>query len=132
MDRKLKEYMKSNGLLVQKNTAYGELMGYAATLFKEKGYVQIHIATYFQDIKMQHEFEDSLDRKLLSREHRLLDLKFLPDQICATISYHSPKDMLKLKAFVEYFFPLLIRYGTVHSNDSTPLSIEKKTLYKTA
>ena len=132
MDRKLKAYMKANGLLVQKNTATGELLGHVVTLSKGKGYVQMHLATYFQDIIAQSEFEESLDRKLLSRDYRVLELKFMPDHISTTISYHSAKDLEKLQAYVNYLLPLLVRSGAVRSDKHTPVQMQNQALYKTA
>ena len=132
MDRKLKAYMKSNGLQVEKNIASGELQGHVVTFSKGKGYVQIHLATYFQNSTVQEEFEESLDRKLMSRDYRVLELKFLPDHISTSISYRSAKDLEKLESYVNYLFPLLVRSAAVRSDKHTPVQVQNQALYKTA
>ena len=132
MDRKLKAYMKANGLLIEKNTAWGDLMGHAITLSKGKGFIQIRLATYFQNGALQEEFDDSLDKKLLSRDYRVLELKFMPDQIYTAISYHSAKDLEKLEAYLNYLLPFLTRSGAVRLDNHTSAPVQKQRLFKTA
>lgn len=118
MNRSLKKYAKSNGLNIQHKTATGNLQGHSVALSEGKEIVKIQMSTYFEDSDKQQDFEDALNRKLLSRDLRVLELKLLPSGICSTLSYRCPTDIANVETFVNYFFPLLIQYGAVHTGTS--------------
>jgi len=114
MNRSIKKFAKSNGLNIQHKTASGKLHGHAVTLSEGKEIVKIQMSTYFKDSNTQQDFEDALNRKLLSRELRVLELKFSPSGISSTLSYRHPADIANVEGFVNYFFPLLSQHGAVH------------------
>lgn len=118
MNRFIKKFAKSNGLNISHKTATGNLQGHAVTLSEGKDIVRIQMSTYFEDSDKQENFEEALNRKLLSRDLRVLELKFLPSGISSTLSYRSPSDITNVEAFVNYFFPLLIQHGAVHTESS--------------
>lgn len=111
MNRSIKKFAKSNGLNVQHKTASGKLHGHAITLSEGKEIVKIQTAAYFKDINKQQNFEEALNRKLLSRDLRVLELKILPSGISSTLSYRHPEDIANVEGFVNYFFPLLNQHG---------------------
>lgn len=118
MTRSIKKFAKSNGLNVQHKTASGKLHGHAITLSEGKEIVRIQMSTYFEDINKQQDFEEALNRKLLSRDLRVLELKFLPSGISSTLSYRRPTDIANVEGFVNYFFPLLNQHGAVHTENT--------------
>ncbi len=118
MNRSIKKYAKSNGLRIQHKTASGKLHGHVITLSEGKEIVKIQMSTHFEDINKQQDFEDALNRKLLSRDLRVLELKFLPSGISSTLSYRHPADIANVEGFVNYFFPLLNQHGAVHTENS--------------
>ncbi len=115
MNRFIKKFAKSNGLKIRHKIASGSLQGHTVTISEGKEFVNIHLSTYFADANKQQDFEESLNRKLLSRDLRVLELKLMPTGISATLSYRCPSDIASVEAFVNYFFPLLIQHGAVRS-----------------
>jgi len=125
MNRSIKKFAKSNGLNIQHKIASGNLHGHAVTLSEGKEFINIHLSTYFSDTNKQQDFEEALNRKLLSRDLRVLELNFLPTGINATLSHRCPSDITNVEAFVNYFFPMLIQYGAVHTGDALDASKDK-------
>lgn len=126
MNRTIKKYAKSNGLYIQHKTASGNLHGHTVTLSEGKEFVNIHLSTYFSDASKQQDFEEALNRKLLSRDLRVLELKFMPTDISATLSYRCPSDIASVEAFVNYFFPLLIQHGAVRTGNTLEAPTDEK------
>lgn len=122
MNRLLKKFAKSNGLHIQHKTATGHLQGHTVTVSEGKEIVTIQMSSYFENANKQQDFEEALNRKLLSRDLRVLELKFLPTYISATLSYRCPADIANVEAFVNYFFPLLIQYGAVRTGNTLEAS----------
>ena len=118
MNRLLKKFAKTNGLHIQHKTATGHLQGHTVTVSEGKEIVTIQMSTYFENVNKQQDFEETLNRKLLSRDLRVLELKFMPTCIRATLSYRCPADVTNVETFVNYFFPLLIQYGAVRSGNT--------------
>ena len=90
MNRSIKKFAKSNGLNIQHKTASGNLLGHVVTLSEGKEIVKIQMTTHFEDINKQQDFEEALNRKLLSRDLRVLELKFLPSGISFLIGIICP------------------------------------------
>lgn len=115
MNRSLKRFAKSNGLKVQRKTATGTIHSHAVTISEGKSFVKIQMATYFKDANKQQDFEESLNRKLLSRDLRVLEQTFAPTGISTTLSYRQSADIANVEAFINYFFPMLTQYGAVRT-----------------
>ncbi|MBQ8549276.1 MAG: hypothetical protein IJ427_12325 [Lachnospiraceae bacterium] len=130
MNRSIKKFAKSNGLNIQHKTASGNLLGHVVTLSEGKEIVKIQMTTHFEDINKQQDFEEALNRKLLSRDLRVLELKFLPSGISSTLSYRYPTDIANVEAFVNYFFPLLNQYDAVHTADTQEVLQQGDTVSK--
>ena len=113
MNRSIKKFAKSNGLNIQHKTASGNLQGHSITLSEGKDIVKIQMSTYFKDMNKQQDFEDALNRKLLSRDLRVLELKIQPTGIDSILSYRCSSDITNVEASINYFFPLLIQHGAV-------------------
>ena len=122
MNRLIKKYAKTNGMKIQHKTASGSLHGHAVTLLEGKEFVNLHMSTYFDDTNKQQDFEEALNRKLLSRDLRVLELKLMSTGISATLSYRCPSDITNIEAFVNYFCPLLIQYGAVRTRNTLEAS----------
>ncbi len=115
MKRATKKYVKTNGMKIQHKVASGNLHGHTVTLSEGKEFIKISLATHFEDINKQQDFEDALNRKRLSRDLRVLELNYMPTGINATLSYRSPADIANVDAFVNYFCPLLTQHGAVRT-----------------
>ena len=115
MNRSLKKFAKSNGLKIQHKTATGTLQSHAVTISEGKEFVKIHLATYFDDANKQQDFEEGLNRKLLSHDLRVLEQTYSPTGISTTLSYRQSADIAHVEAFVNYFFPMLTQHGAVRT-----------------
>ena len=119
MDKIVKNFAEANGLRVTKNIAYGSLRGYAASVTKGKEHILITLSTFFPSATALAEFKEELYQKSITREYRVLELKFHPRNIDITLSYHSEADFARIEAFINYFFPLLRAHNALRANYCT-------------
>lgn len=102
----LKNFATENGMKVAKGVAYGSLRGFAATLSEGSGYKMIVLSTKFTDVVKQNELQAQVNSRNITRDFRVRNLNFAPDGI-AIVFNDTIGTMGKVKAFVEWFFPLL-------------------------
>lgn len=122
MNRQLKGFAKSNGLKIEHKTATGTLLGHAVTISEGKEIIKIQMTTHFEDSNKQEDFEEALNRKLLSRDLRVLEQNISSAGINTTLSYRYPTDFANVEAFVNYFIPLLDQYGAKPNVNSRELT----------
>lgn len=119
----LKKLASENGMSVSSGVAYGKLCGYAATMFEGNGYKAIIISTRFTDALKKQELMNELEGINLSKEYRVQSLKFNFDNV-EIIFLDNPGTLKKMKAFIEYFMPLLPQHGATSANICTHCGME--------
>ena len=109
----LKKLAAENGMTVAKGVAYGSLRGYCATLSEGAGYKQIVLATRFPEQAKQDELTGYVNRSDVTKNYRVKHISFAPNGI-NIVFLDNPGTMKKLRAFIDWFFPLLEQYGATH------------------
>lgn len=102
----LKEYARENGLKVAKGVGYGSFRGYAATLSEGSGYKMMVLTTKFTDPEALQQLQKKINGVNVTREYRVQKLTFAPNGVCIVFA-DNPGTMKKIRAFVDWFFPLL-------------------------
>ncbi len=111
----LKKLAAEYGMKVSDGVGYGFLQGYPVTLSEGAGYKAIAISSKLTDLAVKQAVMDELSQVDLSREYRVQALNFFPDVIAINF-LDNPGTMKKLRAFIEWFFPLLERHGVPGDN----------------
>ncbi len=119
MNKILKSFVKENGLTLTGNSAYGSLRGYTAAVTQGKEHLVINLSTFFPSAAALAAFKEDLYQKSITREYRVLDLKFHPRNIVITLSFHAASDLNRIEAFINYFFPLLRTHEALRSDYCT-------------
>ncbi len=119
----LKKLAGSHNMQIDSGIAYGSLCGYAATLSEGAGYKQLQITTLFPDPQQQFQLSTLLQGTDLSKEFRVQELIFGTNRI-NIIFFDNPGTMKKIESFIEYFFPLLEKYGATKYNICTECTCE--------
>ncbi len=119
----LKKYAAENGMSVSSGVAYGALRSYAATMFEGSGYKSIVLTTKFSDAMKKQELMNELEKHNLMKEFRIQSLNFTFDGI-AIVFHDNPGTMKKLRAFVDWFMPLLPEYSASPVNICTQCGME--------
>lgn len=102
----LKKYALENGLKVAQGVGYGNFHGYAATLSEGSGYKMIVLTTKFTDPEALQQLQQKINAVNVTREYRVQKLTFAPNGVCIVFT-DNPGTMKKIRAFVDWFFPLL-------------------------
>ena len=106
----LKKLAEQYGMRVAQGVAYGSLQGYAATLSEGSGYKQIVIATRFKDPAQEDAMRREAGSRSIATEFRVKNLSFAPNGI-NIVFLDNPGTMKKIEAFIQWFMPLLDKYG---------------------
>ena len=106
----LKKLAKEYGMKVGSGVAYGSLQGYPVTLSEGAGYKAIAISTKITDLAVKQAVMDEIGQTNLTREYRVQALNFFPNVIAINF-LDNPGTMKKIRAFIDWFFPILARHG---------------------
>ena len=110
-----KKFAKEYGMQVDKGVAYGTLGGYTATLNEGSGWKQIVFATAIPDSVKAMELQTQLNGVDLRKAYRVTELNIAPKFI--QVMFHdNPGTMKKIRAFLEFFLPMLEQAGAVKAN----------------
>ena len=111
------------GLKVDRGVAYGNMQGFAATLCEGGGWKRIAFATAFADPMQKTMFMDAVQAVNLQKEYRVTNLAVAADGIVVDF-LDNPGTMGKIRAFLEWFLPLLHRYQASAWNICTQCGCE--------
>lgn len=111
----LKKYALENGLKVSKGVGYGNFRGYAATLSEGSGYKQVIITTKFTNVGADDALLAELNAVNIQRTYRVQSLNITPNGIQIVFS-DTIGTMNKIKEFMDFFVPLLDKYGATGWN----------------
>lgn len=106
----LKKLAAQNGMRVAQGVAYGSLQGYAATFSEGSGYKQIVITTRFADPVQEDGLRREVGSRNIASDFRVKNLSFAPNGI-NVVFLDNPGTMKKIEAFLQWFLPLLDKYG---------------------
>ena len=111
----LKKYALENGLKVAKGVGYGNFRGYAATLSEGSGYKQVIITTKFTNVGADDSLLAELNAVNIQRTYAVQNLNMAPNGISIVFT-DNMGTMKKLRAFMDWFMPLLDQYGATRWN----------------
>lgn len=106
----LKKYAQENGLKVAKGVAYGNFRGYAVTMEDGNGIKQVIIATKFTQAGADDALLAEVNAANVQRTYRVQQLNIAPANI-QIIFADTVGTMGKIKEFMDWFVPLLDKYG---------------------
>lgn len=110
----LKKLAQQNGMQIAAGVAYGSLRGYATTLSEGSGYKQLVITTRFADPAGQEALYAQVGTRNITGDFRVQSLNFAPNGISVVFT-DNPGTMKKIEAFIEWFYPMLPRFGATHA-----------------
>lgn len=113
-----KKLAAENGMKVSNGVAYGSLRGYAATLSEGSGWKQIVLTTKFTDPVLLNQLQEKINQRNITREFRVQKLSFAPNGVCVVFT-DDPGTMKKIRAFLDWFMPMLPNYGASDVNTCT-------------
>lgn len=119
----LKKYAQENGLKVAKGVAYGNFRGYAVTLSEGSGYKQAIITTKFTQAGADDALLEELNATNIQRTYRVQSLNIAPNGIHIVFT-DNPGTMKKIAEFMDWFMPLLDKYGASKWNVCTECGAE--------
>lgn len=110
----LKKFAKEFNMEVNSGVAYGVMHGFAVTLQEGAGYKQMTIATRFASMEQQREFEQKISQEIsqvnITSQYRVQQFGIAPAYINVVFT-DTMGTMKKIRAFVDWFFPLLNQSG---------------------
>lgn len=105
----LKKLALENGMKLDRGVAYGSLQGFAATMCEGSGWKRIVFATRFADPVQKTMFMDATAAVNLQKEYRVNNFSVAPEGILVQF-LDNPGTMGKIRAFLEWFLPMLRQY----------------------
>ena len=111
----LKKLAAQYGMKVSSGVAYGDLRGYAVTLWEGSGFKAMAISANFTDQMKAHALSDEVAQTNISREYRVQRFNMTPR--CLQIAFlDNPGTLKKIEAFIDFLIPMLQRHGIHGSN----------------
>lgn len=106
----LKKLAAENGMKVAQGVAYGNFQGFAATMVDGANIKVITFATHFADAEQERQFTQAVDAANITKTYRVRNLG-RNSRTIQIIFNDTIGTMKKIRAFVEWFIPLLRQYG---------------------
>lgn len=106
----LKKFATENGMKVAQGVAYGNLQGFAATMVDGPNIKVITFATSFADAQQEREFKQAVDAVNITKTYRVRNVG-MDRRTIQVVFNDTIGTMKKIRAFVEWFIPLLRQYG---------------------
>lgn len=114
----LRKLAKDNGMRIDRNIAYGNLRGYAASMCEGNGIKQLIITTKFPDPQKKTQWMNAMNAQNLKKEFRVQKWQALDDAI-VIVFQNSLSVMKYIGKFFDWFFPLLDAAGATGANICT-------------
>ena len=106
----LKKYAAENGMKVSHGEAYGNLQGFAATMMEGSNTKILILATRFPSEEQKNQLLQAVNTVDISRTYRVQKLEIGLRTIHVVFG-DTVGTMKKLRAFVDWFMPLLRQHG---------------------
>ena len=111
----LKKMARENGMQVAHGVAYGAYQNFALTMNEGGGWKALEFATRIPDPAAEETLKRKLKEVDLMRTYRVRDL-VIGQRSIAVIFHDNPGTMKKLRAFLDWFMPLLEECGATKVN----------------
>lgn len=108
----LKKLAKQYNMKLDAGVAYGNLRGYAVTLFEGVGYKQVNISTRFPEVGQTEQLLKFVNEVNLEKEYRVQRLGVFAAGVAITFN-DKTGTMKRIEAFIDWFFPLLDQHGAM-------------------
>ena len=117
---------KENGMTVSNGVAYGSLRGYAATLCEGSGWKRIDFSIQFSDPVRKTEFLDAVGNLGDKQYYKLYRVNgfHVSEKMIQIQFFDNPGTMKKLRAFLDWFIPLLDQYQASNVNRCAECGLE--------
>lgn len=119
----LKKYASENGMKVAQGVAYGNLQGFAATMMEGSNIKILTIATRFSSEEQKDQLIQAVNTVDISRTYRVQKLEFGLRTVHIVFT-DTVGTMKKIRAFVDWFMPLLSQYGAAQGNVCSECGME--------
>lgn len=106
----LQKFATENGMKVAQGVAYGNLQGFAATMVEGPNIKVITFATSFADAEQERQFKQAVDAVDITKTYRVRNVG-MNRRTIQIVFNDTIGTMKKIRAFVEWFIPLLQQYG---------------------
>lgn len=106
----LKKLAAENGMKIYDGVAYGNLRGFAATLSEKSAYQQIQFAVTFPDPALRDALNARIAGEKLRSKYQVQNISFGSRSV-QVIFRDSLHPMKHIRAFLDFFLPLLVEYG---------------------
>lgn len=104
----LKKLAAEKGLNSAHGVIYGNLCGYAVTLFEERGGIEMVITAHFAEPQKQEVLQNMLKQKEIWKKYRFTAVA-VGDGII-TVQFNQYGYKKRIRAFIDWLFPLLEPY----------------------
>lgn len=101
-----RKFARENGMQVGSGIAYGNLRGYAASLCEGSGWKMMTVNTKISDAAAEAEIRSQLESGINRKRFSIRDAQFADGRI-EILFLDTVGTMKKVKAFTQWFFPLL-------------------------
>lgn len=106
----LKKFAQEEGMKVSNGVAYGSLRGFSATMSEGSGYKLIQFSTAFADPAQERAFSAKVRSVDIKKEFRVTNLE-ISERIVSAVFHDTVGTMKKIRAFIDWFIPLLEEFG---------------------
>lgn len=106
----LKTLAREHGMQIASGVAYGEMHGYAVTLSEGSGYKRLAVTAHFESDDQRQALTGAFGLVDLRKEFRVQQFE-IRDNVIDLIFWDNPGTMKKLRAFLDVFFPEVVRSG---------------------
>ena len=111
----LKKLAAEKGMTVAHGVAYGAYQGFALTMSEGNGWKALEFATRFSEPAAADALERKLNEVDMKRTYRVRDL-VIGQRSIAIVFLDNPGTMKKIRAFLDWFMPLLEESGATKVN----------------
>ncbi len=119
----LQKLAKQYGMKVANGIAYGNVQGYAVSLFEGAGWKQMIIVTTIPAVEDNKAFLNAYNQADPGKLYAVRDMIIRKDLIQVVFN-DNPGTMKKIEAFIGFLFPLLEQYGATHYNICAECGLE--------
>ena len=119
----LRKLAQENNMKIDRGVAYGNLQGFAATMFEGSGWKSICFTTTFADPDQRSALMNAVYGAGIQKTYRVQNINFTLDSIHVVFT-DTIGTMQKIKDFLAWFIPLLQQHGAAQWNKCTECGME--------
>ena len=119
----LKKLAQENNMKIDRGVAYGNLQGYAATMFEGSGWKSICFSTTFSDSAQKNLLMNTVFTSNPQKTYRVQNITF-PNNGVHVVFHDTVGTMTKIREFLAWFIPLLQQHNASAWNVCTECGME--------